>query len=126
MSAAENDAEFDALVEELEEEFFALGDVTVRTGGTYDPTAGEVTGQTTTPHANVSHSPPLPVRTRYVDGDVVKVGDHVVWFRREGLPFTPELGQVLDLGDGVKWTVVEVRTPYSGETSPAYRVFLRR
>lgn len=62
---------------------------------------------------------------RYVDGDVVRVGDLRLILPASGLAFTPEEGQTCSV-DGKTWKVVRVVPYSSGEQNAAWEVQVRR
>jgi hypothetical protein len=96
----------------------------VTTGATQNAGAGTVTGGTTTAHS-VKASPPYPYESRYIDGDLVLVGDSRLYLAGSGLAFTPAPGQVVTI-DSAKWRVVRVNPIYSGELVAAWEVQVRR
>lgn len=98
-------------------------EVTVLAGGTYDTTAGEVTGGSllvTTERA----SPPIRYSDRFVDGDVIRRGDARIIFASLNIGFQPNEGVLIDV-DGVTWTIVRVTDYFSGEQVAAYDCQLR-
>jgi hypothetical protein len=118
VSTLENDIEFAELAVELVD---GEGrDVAVEIDTlTNDPLTGKVNVTATATH-NVKCSPPSPVRERYVDGDVIRIGDMMTYFKRDGLPFTPVLGMRVD----DRWTATRVDPLISGNQTAAFRVFL--
>lgn len=70
-------------------------------------------------------SPPQPYPTRDVDGDLIRVGDAVVYLAGSGLAFEPELhGKVTVYSQ--EWTIAAVNALYSGAQVAAWELQLRR
>lgn len=76
---------------------------------------------TTTATHTVKCSPPEPFNQRYVDGDLIRVGDMETLFAAQDLPFTPALNMRID----DKWTAIRVDPIYSGDLVAAWKVQLR-
>ncbi len=91
--------------------------------GTYDPATGATSG-TPTSHT-VTATPPLDYDVKFIDGDVVRVGDTYLYVAGSGLGFTPKPGFSVVTG-GRTWRVVAVRDLRSGEQTAAWELQLRR
>lgn len=119
MTYLENDAEFRALAVELLAEFGAPTVFEIRTGGTYDRTAGTVPGSTVTATAPVLATPPLPAEEVFGASSTLVKGKSVVIVAADGFSIDPELGIGLTHA-GKKWTVVGRATLNSGAQAAAY------
>lgn len=96
----------------------------VTIGAAYNPASGAVTVGTTTNHS-VKVSPPDPYSSRYIDGDLVRVGDARVYVAAELLTFTPAEGQTITI-DSATWKIVRVNAIYSGESIALWEAQVRR
>ena len=91
---------------------------------TYDPTTGKrTTGDATEYDKKVI--PPYEIALRYVDGDVIKVGDLLTGVPAKDIEFTPIKGMSVTIGDDI-WSIVRVSPIYSGERICLYLLQLRR
>lgn len=95
----------------------------VTSGGTNSPSTGAVTGATTTTYTVKAY--PYPYEARYVDGDVVQVGDAKLILAASGLAFTPAPGQSVTI-DAAVWRVIAANAIYSGELVAAWELQVRR
>lgn len=73
----------------------------------------------------VKVSPPEPYATRFVDGDLIKVGDTSVLLADYGSEITPNEGDKITI-DSEDWTIVRVEKTYSGELVAAWGLQLRK
>jgi len=88
----------------------------------YDRTTG--TNTRTETSTSVVVLPPSRTSLRFVDGDVVKVGDAQTLLASQGLSVTPKRGSKLTVS-GQTWEIVRVDPLISGESTAAWKLFLR-
>ena len=103
-------------------------DVTFKTfpSATYTPTTGK-----TTPGAETDYSekvtPPEPYEDKFIDGEIVQIGDCRVYLAASGLAFTPEKGMEVEFdAEGITWRIVRIMPVYTGESIAMYGLQLRR
>jgi len=96
---------------------------TMYPAASYDATTGK-----TTQGDSVSYSkkviPPYDVELKYVDGDLIKVGDMLSGVAASGIEFTPANGAMVTI-DSQVWEIVRVSPVYSGEQVALYLLQLR-
>lgn len=92
--------------------------------GTYDPTTGVGTPDSTTPYS-AKASPPDRFDNALIDNDNIQVGDTYIIFAGQGLAFTPRVGMKVTI-DSVIWRCIAVTPFYSGEQIAAWEVHLRK
>lgn len=125
MTAAENTVKFRALATKLVAKFGTPMDWKVKSGGTFDPGTGKVTGTTTTTHSGVLTTPPVPLDARYFPEDVLKMADAMVIVDDPSITFIPDTGDVV-VFDGLEWGVLRVESFYPGATAAAHVCAIRR
>lgn len=96
----------------------------VKSGGTYSPTSGSVSGESTATYS-VKVTPPEPYETKYQDGDLIRAGDARIYIADQGLAFVPAVGQRVTI-DGDTFVSVSVNAIRSGELVCLWEVALRR
>lgn len=96
----------------------------VTSGGSYNPASGDVTGSSTTSYT-VKVTPPEPYSERWIDGDLVRVGDAKVYLAAQDLAFTPSAGQTVTI-DATVWKAVSANAIYTGESIALWEVQVRR
>lgn len=91
---------------------------------TYDPTTGkETTGDAT--QYNKKVIPPYEVELKYVNGDIIKIGDLLSGVPAKNIQFTPERGIKVTI-DSAVWEIQRVSPIYSGERICLYLFQLRK
>ena len=91
---------------------------------TYDVATG--LGSEIVPTSHVRKiSPPQPYSTRYIDRDLIQVGDMKCLVAASGLPFTIEKGMTVKIDDAV-WKIMMCDALYSGDSIAAFELQLRR
>jgi len=120
----ELDLEFLDFVEEILDEIYA--DATFWLYGTdsYDPTTGKQTTGDVTPYAK-KIIPPYEFDLRYVDGDLIKVGDAWTGVAGKDIEFTLKKGIRVTIGSDI-WTIQRIKPICSGNRNPLYLLHLRR
>ena len=93
-----------------------------KTSKTYDRATG-AGGDTPAPHT-VKSSPAVDVDDSYIDNDLVRQGDSVIYLASD-IPFTPVKGIKATIY-GIVWKTVKVRPLYSGDLIAAWELILRR
>lgn len=93
----------------------------------YSPALGRVVpDELRGPGYEVKVSPPEEYSNMLIDGEIVRRGDARVIMAKRNLPFTePKLSWTMEF-DGVRWTIINVETIYSGEDIVAYWCHIRR
>lgn len=92
--------------------------------GYYDPTTGARTDGTET-EVTVYISPPMS-KKQYANGDLVSLGDQIIYFSPYDLSFTPVLGQRVEI-NAEDWTIVHYTEIESGGgTIAAYEVGIKK
>ena len=90
----------------------------------YDPTVGErIQGNAT--EYSLKVIPPYEYALKYIDGDIVKVGDMQTGVPASGLEFTPRQGMKVTV-DEIVWQIVRTNPIYSGERIALYMLQLRK
>lgn len=90
----------------------------------YNPATGTNT-QTPTTYTGVVASPILSYEDKYINNDLIKLGDGYVIIPNYGLAFTPAIGQLL-VADAVNWRILSAK-PYTYQTGVvAYECQLRK
>lgn len=120
----ELDSEMLEEVDEIIAEFGKTVTFWVYGSEVYDP----VTGKTSTGDAtqyNKKVIPPYEVALRYVDGDLIQVGDMLTGVAAKDIEFTPAKGMKVTI-DSAIWVIQRVAPIYSGEWIPLYLLQLRR
>ncbi len=119
------------LDEELLEDVFDLIDEVGKTvtfwvygSETYDPVTGKrTTGDVT--EFDLKVIPPYEVSLKYVDGDVVRIGDLLTGVPAKDIAFTPERGIRVTIDSSI-WVIKRVGPIYSGERICLYLMQLRK
>lgn len=93
------------------------------TTNTYDPATGTVS--TVEVNHNRKMSPPSDYDLRYVDNDLIKMGDAQTMVAASGIPFTPVQAMKVAF-DSNDWHIVTVSPVYTGNIIGAYKLQLRR
>jgi len=70
--------------------------------------------------------PPFNYDQKYIDGEVIKVGDMQTGIAGQGLEFTPEPGLVEVIIDEQTWNIVNMMPLYSGEQIALFLLQLRK
>ncbi|MBW7990040.1 MAG: hypothetical protein FVQ84_08505 [Planctomycetes bacterium] len=104
--------------------FGISANITTITGNTYDPTTSSTAVGTPVVNA-VTITPLVPAANKFIDGDLVKVGDVESFIAGIGLGFTPIPGLLVEVGSD-DWKIVRVDTLSSGDSVAAYQMFLRK
>lgn len=103
---------------------FALPD-----GGTYDPTSGAITGDSSSSSSSYSYSqkatPPEAYVEDMIDGENVYKGDMRVWLPAHQLAFEPQVNMTVTI-DATVWNVMNVEPVYTGERIAMYGLQLRK
>jgi hypothetical protein len=90
----------------------------------YDPTTGKAT-QHSASRQTVKGIPPFPYEDKYIDGDLIRVGDVQTGIGANGLSFVPQLGHIVSF-DQADWKIVRIGPIYSGERIALYMLHLRK
>lgn len=91
---------------------------------TFDPITGtRSSGDAIQYHKKVY--PPDDVNLRYVDGDLIKVGDMVTGVAAKDIEFIPSRGMRVTIDDSI-WVIHHVSPIRSGEWIVLYGLYLRR
>lgn len=93
-----------------------------RSGYTYDETEGTATSTITSYSKKVT--PPDKYDVRYVDGDLIRVGDSRIFLPAQGLEFTPARGESV-IVDSESWTIIKANPIYSGDLVCLWELQLR-
>ncbi|RKY09813.1 MAG: hypothetical protein DRP56_02105 [Planctomycetota bacterium] len=124
-NATEMDETFVPLAVEMLDEFGKAAVIKTYPDGAYDPTAGEtVVGDMVSYAKNIM--PPYPYEQKYIDGDVIQVGDLQTALAGNGLEFTPEPGLTVIVIDTLEWNIVNMMPLYSGEQIALFMLQLRK
>lgn len=121
---------------ELDEEFVPLATEMIDEMGktvvfkTYpDASYDEVEGETTLGDV-ISYIkkiiPPYNYDHKYIDGDIIKVGDMQTGIAGQGLEFTPEPGLIEIIIDEQTWKIINMMPLYSGEQIAMFLLQLRK
>ena len=90
----------------------------------YDPTVGErIQGNSTDYSLKVI--PPYEYALKYIDGDIIKIGDMQTGVPSSGLEFEPRQGMKVTI-DEIVWQVIRTKPIYSGERIALYMLQLRK
>jgi len=123
------DDEFGPLTKELIDEFgkpVSLRRRNEDSTDTFDPVTGvrsaAATAETT---KTVTISPPARFKEEQINGDSVKQGDWKSIIAKQGLSFTPKLGDVL-IVDGSEGTIVSIGPLYSGVDVAGWKIQVRQ
>ena len=84
----------------------------------YDSTVGH-TIETPTPVSR-KITPPAQMSLRFVDGDLIQIGDMTALVAASGLTFEIKRGMNLEI-DSLYWTVVDFKPIYTGDAIAAVR-----
>lgn len=117
------DTELRAIALELIADFGKAVTVRAKAGEAYDPTTRIAVATPTDVSAQIS--PPEPFREALVDGDTVQLGDARCFLAASGLAYTPDTTMVVTI-DSDEWTIVAVKTLYSGELPAVYELHMRK
>lgn len=90
----------------------------------YNPATGKQTTGDVSPY-NKKVIPPYDVELKYVDGDVIRIGDMVSGLPAKNIQFTPERGIKVTI-DSAVWEIQRVSPIYSGERICLYLMQLRK
>jgi hypothetical protein len=93
------------------------------TSKVYDPTTGSITKDGATDHSH-KVSPPEGYETKYIDGNLIQVGDRKIYLPASGLEFTPKAG-IQVLIDDVKWKIKKVDEIFTGEQKGLFEIQVR-
>lgn len=91
---------------------------------TYDPATGETTAAAAV-ESTQTVTPPYPYSMQFVDGELIKKGDAVIYLPSSGLPFTPDLGMKVTI-DSVNWKIVAIMTIFTFSEAGLYELRIRR
>ncbi|HBG77501.1 MAG TPA: hypothetical protein DDW84_01445 [Phycisphaerales bacterium] len=90
----------------------------------YDPTKGEATGlDPIYPIKKII--PPFEYESKYIDGDLIKVGDMQSGIAAKDLEFTPAKSMTVCFDD-MTWKIIRVMPIYTGQQIALYMFQLRR
>jgi hypothetical protein len=89
----------------------------------YTAAQSEGTRTESTPQT-VKITPPEPYETRFIDGDLIKIGDTHCYMAAKDAPAIPEEGMRAVI-DGVRWLIVAVNKVYSGDDVCLYELQMR-
>tara|TARA_Y100000310_G_C20568506_1_gene756791 strand:- start:229 stop:600 length:372 start_codon:yes stop_codon:yes gene_type:complete len=90
----------------------------------YDPNDGSVVDSGSIDYV-VKATPPMNYSSDMIDGDAILLNDCSISIPAQNLLFTPKTGLVVTF-DNEAWTVVGIRTEYTGESIGLYTMQLRR
>jgi len=91
---------------------------------TYDDATGKNVESSVVNHSRKA-APPLEYEEKYIDGELIRKGDHYSFVAASGLTFTPVLGMEVTHAS-VVWTIVSVITHTTGDSIAAYELRLRK
>jgi len=123
-TATELDTEMLEAVDEIIAELGKVLTFWVYPTETYNPATGKKTTSDATQY-NKKAIPPYEVSLKYVDGDLVKVGDLATGVPAKDIEFTPEKGMKVSIDTAI-WVITRVAPIYSGEWICLYLLQLRR
>lgn len=90
----------------------------------YDPTVGERLQGNSTDYSQ-KIIPPYEYALKYIDGDIIKVGDMQTGVASSGLEFEPRQGMKITI-DEVVWQIIKTKPIYTGERIALYMLQLRK
>lgn len=123
-TATELDTDLLEAVEDIIDELGKTVSFWVYGSASYDVATGkQTTGDATEYEKKVI--PPYEMELRYVDGDVVKIGDVMTGVPAKDIEFTPEKGMSVTIGSDI-WVITRVSPIYSGEMICLYLMQLRK
>ncbi|MEN6306678.1 MAG: hypothetical protein ABFD91_02890 [Anaerohalosphaeraceae bacterium] len=91
----------------------------------YNPATGETTLGDAVDYPR-KIIPPYPYHSKYIDGDLVQVGDMQTGVAAFGLEFVPEPSTMKVIIDSKEWKIIHVQPVYSKEQVVLYMLQLRR
>lgn len=92
--------------------------------GSYDPATGDYTSGDAQQY-NMKAIPPYAFEIKYIDGDVVRLGDLQTGIAAKNIEFTPQPGIKVTINSEL-WAVLRVAPIYSGEQVAMYMLHLRK
>lgn len=90
----------------------------------YDPATGD-RAQGNPTNYSLRVIPPYAYELKYINGDIIKVGDMQSGVAASGLEFTPRQGMKVTI-DSTVWQIVRTNPIYSGERIALYMLQLRK
>jgi hypothetical protein len=90
----------------------------------YDPTTGKNATFTADTYS-VKVTPPQEYEQKYIDGDLIQVGDVQIFLAAQNLTFTPKNGMDVTI-DSENWKIVSFGKIYTGEQVALYEFQLRK
>ena len=123
-TATEYDLEIFEAIEEILEEIYKTVTFWVYPNKAYDPSTGKTTQGDATQHSK-KVIPPYAIDLKYVDGDVIKVGDLLTGVPAEGIEFTPARSMKVTIDSNI-WTIERVQPLYASEQIVLYLLQLRK
>lgn len=124
-NATEMDTEFVPLALEMIEEFGKTVEIKIYPDAVYDVVQGETTVGDYVRYVK-KIIPPYPYEQKYINGDIIQMGDLQTGIAGSGLGFVPEPGLTTITIDSTVWKIVNMKPIYSGEQIALFLLQLRK